>query len=231
MRPQTLLCTVALYISLNGCGAAWRNQPGSCKAAALGQLGDALGGKGPSQQTAMWSQQCNTDRAIAAANEQYAAQAAQLAEIQELERQRLELEKRRQEQELELRRTQAEGPRLATATIAAPSESRLLLFGGRDHKTFLGCLCDMSDGDSVLNEYGNFGSPYSLGPSIWNHYGDYGSRYSDTSVCNPYANEPPILVTSAGQAVGYLTMNRYKPGAINEDTIVNWLNTVVCENQ
>ena len=49
---------------------------------------------------------------------------------------------------------------------------KLMVFGGADHRTYLGCLnCSQFAVDSVLNEYGQHGSRYSS-ESIWNHYGD-----------------------------------------------------------
>jgi hypothetical protein len=85
----------------------------------------------------------------------------------------------------------------------------LLLFGGRGHKTFLGCLnCSEYDPGSIDNAYGTHGSRYSS-VSIFNHYSDYGSRYSDYSACNPYATDPPVIVDKGGKYYGRLTLNRY----------------------
>jgi len=194
----------------------------------------------------MYQRRCETDRAIAAANEIYAAQAAQMAQLQEIERQRLELERQRQEQQLALAQAQAVEARARAdvaranaeairsgqaAPVATATSTKVLLFGGRDHKTFLGCVCDETDPDSVLNKYGEYGSRYLVGPSIWNRYDDYVSKYADTSVCNKYASYPPILVTAAGDAVGYLTLNRYQNGAITDPTVLDWLDKTVCENE
>src|SRR5690242_12846065 len=62
------------------------------------------------------------------------------------------------------------------AAGASASETvKLMLFGGEDHKTYLGCLnCSQYAVDSVFNEYGQNGSPYAS-ESIWNHYSEYGS--------------------------------------------------------
>ena len=87
----------------------------------------------------------------------------------------------------------------------------LLLFGDRDHSTFLGCLtCNKYDSKSVCNKYGDSGSKYSS-TSIWNHYGEYGSRYSSTSPWNPYASEPPVIVDHEGGFYGYFTAAKYHP--------------------
>lgn len=49
---------------------------------------------------------------------------------------------------------------LAAAGGAAPQTTKaLLLFGGENHKTFLGCLnCSEYDSESVFNQYGSFGA-------------------------------------------------------------------------
>lgn len=71
---------------------------------------------------------------------------------------------------------------------------KLMIFGGEGHKTYLGCLsCSEYATDSVFNQYGNYGSRYAI-DSVWNHYSDFGSRYSNYGACNPYANDPPVIV-------------------------------------
>lgn len=88
-------------------------------------------------------------------------------------------------------------------------EAKLMLFGGKNHDVFLGCLsCNKYDSESVWNEYGDYGSRYSSN-SIWNPYGDYGSKYSDYSPWNSYASYPPVIVDSYGNFYGYFTANKY----------------------
>ncbi len=104
-----------------------------------------------------------------------------------------------------------------------------MIFGGEDHRTYLGCLsCSEYSSDSVLNEYGTHGSPYSS-ESIWNHYSQFGSRYSSYGACNEYANDPPIIVDPEGTFHGRLTLNAYHSqlgiGAHYRD----WLQNKVCE--
>jgi hypothetical protein len=89
-------------------------------------------------------------------------------------------------------------------------EPELLLFGERDHKTFLGCLnCSRYESSSVCNRYGEYGSRYNE-KSIWNRYGSYGSRFSDTSPWNKYASTPPVIVDASGNFFGYFASNRYQ---------------------
>lgn len=94
----------------------------------------------------------------------------------------------------------------------APAED-LLLFGGKNHDQFLGCVsCSEYHPNSINNDYGRFGSPYSP-TSIRNEYGQYGSRYSSTSPWNQYGRDPPVVVDRAGRFYGYLTTNPYhSPG-------------------
>lgn len=87
----------------------------------------------------------------------------------------------------------------------------LLLFGGRNHDVFLGCLtCTSYDPGSVCNQFGQHGSQYQ-GDSIWNQYGTYGSSLRDTSPWYRYSGEPPVIVDRAGNFYGYLTDSISEP--------------------
>ena len=93
--------------------------------------------------------------------------------------------------------------------IAASQTTDLLLFGGRNHKTFLGCLnCGQYDSNSVCNNYGTYGSRYQS-DSIWNAYGTYGSKYSSESPWNKYGSDAPVIVDRKGGFYGYFSSNRY----------------------
>jgi hypothetical protein len=103
------------------------------------------------------------------------------------------------------------GPALGGALTGASqgyhpnAQPRILLFGGPDHTTYLGCLsCSEYAADSIMNKYGQHGSAYSS-ESIWNHYSTFGSRYSSESACNSYANDPPVIVDSEGGYYGRLS--------------------------
>ncbi len=107
-------------------------------------------------------------------------------------------------------------------TGSFPAYPELLVFGGRNHDVFLGCLnCSEFDGDSLLNEYGVHGSVYSPN-SILNPYGRYGSQYSTDSACNTYASNPPIVVDREGNAYGHLTVNQFNY-QIRYSAVVAWL--------
>jgi len=92
---------------------------------------------------------------------------------------------------------------------ATNTQPKLMLFGGEGHKTYLGCLnCSQYASDSVLNKYGEHGSPYYT-DSIWNRYSEFGSAYSNYSSCNQYATDPPVIVDQNGNYYGRLTLNVY----------------------
>ena len=85
----------------------------------------------------------------------------------------------------------------------------LLIFGGKNHDTFLGCLnCNKYSQNSIWNAYGSYGSKYSS-TSIWNKYGSYGGKYSSDSPFNKYASNPPVLVDNEGNFYGYFTADKY----------------------
>jgi len=102
---------------------------------------------------------------------------------------------------------------------AFAQNTALLLFGGDDHKTFLGCLnCGRYDSSSVWNPYGQFGSPYNS-ESIWNRYGTWGSPYNPASPWNKYSLSAPVVVDNDGNFYGYFSANPY----INKRTKITWL--------
>ena len=112
---------------------------------------------------------------------------------------------------------------------SAAAQRKIMLFGGHDHRTYLGCLsCSEYVNDSVFNAYGNYGSRYSS-TSIWNHYADFGSRYSNEGACNPYATDPPVIVDMDGNYYGRLTLNSYHPQIAAGSKFHDWLEQKVCE--
>jgi hypothetical protein len=118
----------------------------------------------------------------------------------------------------------------AIETAAAQSrQQKMMLFGGEDHKVYLGCLsCSEYDTDSVFNQYGTFGSRYSS-TSIWNHYSEYGSAYSSWGACNAYATDPPVIVDLDGKFYGRLTLNEYHAQIGIGGKFHDWLYGAVCE--
>lgn len=89
--------------------------------------------------------------------------------------------------------------------------------------TFIGKLTSNEfDSESILNQYGNYGSQYS-GTSIFNKYGTYGSDYSSLSPYNEYTSNPPKIFIN-GQFWGYLTKNSYILGnRLDPEKIKQWI--------
>ena len=72
---------------------------------------------------------------------------------------------------------------------------------------FLGKLClNIYDSESILNNYGVYGSPYSA-YSINNRYSMYGSQYSSLSRIK----------------IGFLSVNQYLHGSISPLHIKEWM--------
>jgi hypothetical protein len=110
----------------------------------------------------------------------------------------------------------------AIAPSSPPLPAGLLIFGGRNHDVFLGCLtCSEFDSSSARNEL-TYGSAFSS-TSFHNHFSDYGSEFSSTSACNLFASHPPVVVDNQGRYYGELTVSTTNPRAIKSPTIRAWL--------
>ena len=87
---------------------------------------------------------------------------------------------------------------------------------------YLGKLClNNFDLDSILNEFGPYGSPYS-NTSIYNQFSMYGSQFSSLSPFNEYTSTPPIIYLK-GMRYGFLSMNKYIMGALEPAQLKNWM--------
>jgi len=78
---------------------------------------------------------------------------------------------------------------------------------------YLGMTTSEYNSESILNEYGTYGSKYSSN-SIWNEYGTYGGEYSSKSPFNSYSSTPPVLVKN-GKAIAHLTVNKNLEAPVN----------------
>ena len=112
----------------------------------------------------------------------------------------------------------------------AQTSKKLLVFGGKDHKIFLGCLnCVQTSAKSVCNENGQYG--WDLQPdSIWNPNGKFGSDISPTSPWNDLGQNPPLLKDSDGTTYGYLTTNTLNRKRTPIPWVLNILNSYVKTN-
>ena len=79
--------------------------------------------------------------------------------------------------------------------------------------TFLGRIENSYSSNSILNEYGNYGSKYSR-TSIWNEYGSYGGEYSAQSPFNKYTSTPPMIIKN-NSVIGFLSVNTSLRSALN----------------
>lgn len=109
------------------------------------------------------------------------------------------------------------------ASAPALGATKVMIFGGQGHATYLGCLsCPQYAPDSVFNAYGQHGSQYQTS-SIFSAYGEFGSKYSTYSACNPYATDPPVIVDGNGHFYGRLTVNAYHPQVTTSERWRAWI--------
>lgn len=119
-------------------------------------------------------------------------------------------------------------PPITTPTIPTvpTTNSPFHVFGGPNFDQYLGYFsctsCQEFGSDSINNEFGRYGSPYSA-TSIRNQFSQYGSPYSTYSACNEFASSPPRVVSQTGVFLGELTLNQYRSNAIRTTSIVMWL--------
>lgn len=74
------------------------------------------------------------------------------------------------------------------------------------------------DQESIINEYGPFGSKYS-NTSIFNNYSPYGSQYGAYSINNPYCSVPPKLFVN-GVFRCYVSANQYVNPRISPESFL-----------
>src|SRR5665213_1438400 len=99
----------------------------------------------------------------------------------------------------------------------------LLLYGGTDHKTFLGCLnCVATAKSSVCNEFEKYGSSFQS-DSIWNSFGTFGSEFNPQSPWNSFSSVAPIIVDSDGGSYGHFSANSFH----NDRTRIDWLVSIL----
>jgi hypothetical protein len=115
-------------------------------------------------------------------------------------------------------------------SAARQAPSKVMLFGGPNHKTYLGCLtCLKGDSESVSTPGGRYGPPIGA-EGIWNPVGQFGSPVSPYSACNPVAADPPVIVNEQGNYLGRLTLNRAHLQIGQGNKFYDWLRTTVCSH-
>lgn len=88
---------------------------------------------------------------------------------------------------------------------------------------FLGKVCDEFDQDSILNEFGDYGSEFSE-KSIRNDFSDYGSEFSHKSAYNEFTMTPPRLINGK-ILIGYVTKNEFLSPGVDPDVLIDWAKT------
>jgi hypothetical protein len=92
----------------------------------------------------------------------------------------------------------------------------LLLFGGPNHKEYIGCLkCNEFSSESVCNGFAQYGNEF--GSTMWNEFSTpYGNEFSSSSPWNEFStsNSVPVLVGRQGAFYGYFTVNDSRHDAV-----------------
>ena len=102
----------------------------------------------------------------------------------------------------------------------ATANAKTMLFGGSDHKQYLGCLqCNEFSSDSICNGFGSFGNEFSS-KGIFNEYAGFGNEYNSESPWNEYSfsSGVPVLVDENGKFYGYFTINDSRSDAVSFST-------------
>lgn len=83
--------------------------------------------------------------------------------------------------------------------------------------TFLGKITNSFDGDSIFNEFGDYGNDFSS-DSIWNEFSTFGNEFNSESPFNEFSSDPPMIIKD-GQIIGYLSTNKSINGAISPNLL------------
>jgi len=96
----------------------------------------------------------------------------------------------------------------AGSTAANP---KLMIFGGENHETYLGCLnCSSAAADSIFNKSGRYRNCASMalgGDNLFcrlpfSEFGNTTPINKHFSACNSNASDPPVLVDEEGRYFG-----------------------------
>ena len=118
------------------------------------------------------------------------------------------------------------GAFVLVAEVAFTQTPKLMLFGGRDHDVYLGCLnCGSVATDSLCNEFGKYGNEFS-GDSIWNEFSRFGNEFSGESPWNEFSTQAPAIVDAKGNFYGYFSSNEFHPRRPQIKALVALLNMV-----
>ena len=97
---------------------------------------------------------------------------------------------------------------LGAATAAQGRRPKIMIFGGENHKTYLGCLsCPQSEWDSIFNKYGEYGhcaGPFDDNLFCRGPFKEFGTSgpFKNQSACGTSASDPPVIVDEEGRYYG-----------------------------
>ncbi len=102
---------------------------------------------------------------------------------------------------------------IAIINVASAQQyHKIMLFGGRAHNIYLGCLnCDKSAPDSIFNEFGPYGhcpGPFSDNIYCRGSFKEFGSTglFHDQSACGDNPTDPPVIVDEQGSYYGRFSL-------------------------
>lgn len=96
-------------------------------------------------------------------------------------------------------------------TVQVPTTNICSLIAGAsivgNDGRYLGRFTNCFDTESVLNEFGTYGSRFASN-STNNEFGTYGSRFSTLSARNPFTSTPPRIIRN-GNFIAFYTVNEF----------------------
>ena len=116
---------------------------------------------------------------------------------------------------------------IAVCVVALESQGtrrKIMIFGGKSHQTYLGCLnCPSNARDSIFNESGQYGrcpGPFSDNLFCRGPFREFGSSgpFQDRSACGSNATDPPVIVDEDGGYYGRVSVG----GAVGQRVSACW---------
>lgn len=101
------------------------------------------------------------------------------------------------------------------ALFASSPAQKLMIFGGKNHDAYLGCLnCEPTSPESIVNRGGKYGRCGGLVfdnlfcRGLLSEFGSAGLIASETSACGPSSTNAPVIVDEAGQYYGRFSVGK-----------------------
>lgn len=106
---------------------------------------------------------------------------------------------------------------LSQFLVSEVAQAKVMIFGGRDHDQYLGCLiCNEFSSDSICNGFGRYGNEFGS-KGMFNEFSGFGNEFLTNSPWNIFSTSQavPILVDENGNFFGYFTINSSRNDAVN----------------